>query len=94
MDVVSNSFCAGGTVLGNGTWLNVGGNQPVGYGGNVVDASVAPYDVVDGGKALRLLNPSDTGGATWVDDPKLYMTTRRWYPTLETLEDGSAIIVR
>jgi hypothetical protein len=24
MDVVSNSFCAGGTVLGNGTWLNVG----------------------------------------------------------------------
>ena len=27
MDVVTNSFCAGGGVLGNGTWLNVGGNQ-------------------------------------------------------------------
>ena len=27
MDVVTNSFCAGGSVLGNGTWLNVGGNQ-------------------------------------------------------------------
>lgn len=24
MDVLSNSFCAGGTVLGNGTWLNAG----------------------------------------------------------------------
>ncbi|KAG8678270.1 hypothetical protein FRC08_017927 [Ceratobasidium sp. 394] len=27
MDVITNSFCAGGGVLGNGTWLNVGGNQ-------------------------------------------------------------------
>lgn len=24
MDVLSNSFCAGGGVLGNGTWLNLG----------------------------------------------------------------------
>jgi hypothetical protein len=24
MDIITNSFCAGGNVLGNGTWLNVG----------------------------------------------------------------------
>lgn len=24
MDIVTNTFCAGGSVLGNGTWLNIG----------------------------------------------------------------------
>lgn len=92
MDVVSNSFCAGGTVLGNGTWLNVGGNQPVTYGGLAQAAGQAPYENADGGKAIRLLDPNDDGTADWLDDPTLYMTSRRWYPTLETLEDGSAMI--
>lgn len=92
MDVVSNSFCAGGTALGNGTWLNVGGNQPVGTGGVAVAGGIAPYENTDGGKAIRLLDPCDDKQCDWVDDPALYMTTRRWYPTLETLEDGSAII--
>ena len=27
MDVFSNTFCAGGSVLGNGTWVVFGGNQ-------------------------------------------------------------------
>lgn len=27
MDVFSNTFCAGGAVLGNGTWAVFGGNQ-------------------------------------------------------------------
>ena len=92
MDVVSNSFCAGGTVLGNGTWLNVGGNQPVTYGGATVNGA-NPYQDGDGGKAIRLLDPCDDETCNWVDSPALYMTTRRWYPTLETLEDGSAIIL-
>lgn len=29
MDVESNAFCAGGGVLGNGTWAVFGGNQPI-----------------------------------------------------------------
>jgi hypothetical protein len=41
----------------------------------------------------RILDPCDDGNCNWIDNPKLYMTTRRWYPTLETLEDGSAIIL-
>ncbi|WWD21146.1 hypothetical protein CI109_105627 [Kwoniella shandongensis] len=99
MDVLSNSFCAGGTVLGNGTWLNVGGNQAITYGGVAMPFTTAAqsgqsaYKDWDGGKAIRFLNPCDDGNCDWVDDPAMYMTSRRWYPTLETLEDGSAIII-
>ncbi|KIM83331.1 glyoxal oxidase [Piloderma croceum F 1598] len=93
MDIVTNSFCAGGNVLGNGTWLNVGGNQAVQYGGDPAKSQTggAPYDDGDGGKSIRLLNPCDDESCNWIiDNP---MTTRRWYPTLETLEDGSMIIL-
>ncbi|CED84971.1 Immunoglobulin-like fold [Phaffia rhodozyma] len=96
MDVVSNSFCAGGNVLGNGTWLNVGGNQAITWGGLTAASQTGgqPYDDFDGGKAIRLLDPCDNSTACeWNDDQSLYMTTRRWYPTLETLEDGRIIIV-
>ncbi|KAK4687301.1 hypothetical protein P7C73_g2818, partial [Tremellales sp. Uapishka_1] len=98
MDVLSNSFCAGGTVLGNGTWLNVGGNQAVTTGGNASSTTAFQqggnmYQDWDGGKALRLLDSCDDESCNWVDDTALYMTSRRWYPTLETLEDGSAIIL-
>jgi hypothetical protein len=95
MDVLSNSFCAGGTVLGNGTWLNVGGNQAIVPGGDPAPAPQTgngPYQDWDGGKALRLLDPCDDESCDWLDDPTMYMTSRRWYPTLETLEDGSALI--
>ncbi|KAK8843343.1 hypothetical protein IAR55_006999 [Kwoniella newhampshirensis] len=99
MDVLSNSFCAGGTVLGNGTWLNVGGNQAITYGGvamnndPVSQSGASAYKDWDGGKAIRLLDPCDDESCDWVDSPAMYMTSRRWYPTLETLEDGSAIII-
>ncbi|KAG6336618.1 hypothetical protein ID866_2457 [Astraeus odoratus] len=93
MDVITNSFCAGGTVLGNGTWLNVGGNQAVTYGGVAAKNQNGgpPYDDPDGRQSIRLLDPCDDGDCNWVlAEP---MTTLRWYPTLETLEDGSAIII-
>ncbi len=53
MDIVTNSFCAGGTVLGNGTWLNVGGNQAVKKGGDPADSQNGggDYDDPDGGKS-------------------------------------------
>ncbi|ORX39085.1 glyoxal oxidase precursor [Kockovaella imperatae] len=96
MAVLSNSFCAGGTVLGNGTWLNVGGNQAIEMGGvsppGISQTGQNPYGDWDGGKALRLLDPCDDETCEWLDDPALYLTSRRWYPTLETLEDGTAII--
>ncbi|KAG8965622.1 hypothetical protein FRC00_010175 [Tulasnella sp. 408] len=85
MDVVTNTFCAGGALLGDGTWINVGGNQEVTYGGlSVNDTSQDLYKDGDGRFAVR---------CNWVDDKKNYMKTTRWYPTLETLEDGSVIII-
>ncbi len=40
----------GGNVLGNGTWLNVGGNQGVTYGGLAAQSQDGggPYDDPDG----------------------------------------------
>lgn len=94
MDVVTNSFCAGGGVLGNGTWLNVGGNQAVTWGGLTASSQDGnddgPYHSVDGGKAIRLLNPCQDKKCNWWET---HMPTRRWYPTLENLEDGSLIII-
>ncbi|GAA6008277.1 uncharacterized protein JCM10292_004115, partial [Rhodotorula paludigena] len=92
MDIVTNSFCAGGNALGNGTWINVGGNQAIGYGGLNADPGAAPYHDGDGGRATRRLDCSGQQ-CEWVDDGSNYMTTRRWYPTLETLEDGTMIII-
>ncbi|KAH7913258.1 glyoxal oxidase [Hygrophoropsis aurantiaca] len=93
MDAVTNTFCAGGSVLGDGRWINVGGNQAVTYGGNAATSQTggAPYDDPDGGRSVRLLTPCDNGQCDWVLDNPL--STRRWYPTLETLEDGSVIII-
>jgi hypothetical protein len=98
MDVVTNTFCAGGGVLGNGTWINVGGNNAVGAGGATLpDAQQTtgsgPYQVHDGGLAMRFLDPCDDENCKWVDDPKMYLPTRRWYPTIETLPDGRVIII-
>lgn len=93
MDIVTNSFCAGGNVLGNGTWINIGGNQAIGYGGLNADPLTGPYKDGDGGKATRRLDVCADDTCDWTDDGSNYMTTRRWYPTLETLEDGSMIVV-
>ncbi|CAE6420205.1 hypothetical protein ACGC1H_004865 [Rhizoctonia solani] len=93
MDVVTNSFCAGGSVLGNGTWLNVGGNQAITWGGltaSTQSGDSGPYYDGDGGKAIRLLDPCQDKKCNWVEAT---MSTRRWYPTLETLDDGSLIII-
>lgn len=99
MDIRTNSFCAGGTVLGDGTWLNVGGNQAViaggvsaGEGNADAQSGNNQYKDADGRNAVRTLVPSNDGKAEWVDDQANYMPHERWYPTLETLEDGSAII--
>ncbi|KAJ7187865.1 glyoxal oxidase [Mycena filopes] len=76
---ITNTFCAGGNVLGNGTWINIGGNAAIGYGGALVDGT-GPYDDPDGGKSIRTLVPCDDGQCDWVDGEE--MTTRRWYPTV------------
>ncbi|KAG8803885.1 hypothetical protein FRC16_002380 [Serendipita sp. 398] len=59
LDIVTNSFCAGGGVTGDGTWVNLGGNQAVTWGGNSADSQTgqtAPYMSWDGGKAYEAFN--------------------------------------
>ncbi|KAF5361893.1 hypothetical protein D9756_002032 [Leucocoprinus leucothites] len=81
----------GGNVLGNGTWLNVGGNQAVTYGGAQAASQSGglPYNDPDGRRSM--LNPCDDGKCEW--GLSHAHTDERWYPTLETLEDGTMIIV-
>ncbi|KAF8587998.1 copper radical oxidase [Ramaria rubella] len=95
MDAVTNTFCAGGNVLGNGTWVNVGGNQAVTFGGNQAASQNGgpPYDDPDGGQSIRLLDPCDDESCNWIVNDANSMTSRRWYPTVETLEDGTMIII-
>ncbi|WWC71742.1 uncharacterized protein I206_105700 [Kwoniella pini CBS 10737] len=104
MDVFSNTFCAGGGVLGNGTWVVFGGNQPVTTGG-VASTAAEAYSDTDGGTAIRMLNPctdesceyiqGETSYSTSADNTGGYlqMTGRRWYPMVEALPDGSLIII-
>jgi hypothetical protein len=48
--LILSGFYQGGNVLGNGTWLNVGGNQAVTFGGNPAASQKGggPYDDPDG----------------------------------------------
>ena len=50
----------GGNVLGNGTWLNVGGNQAVTFGGLGAASQTGggPYDDPDGRQSFVVTIPS------------------------------------
>ena len=92
LSMQSNSFCAGGSFLGNGTMLNVGGN-PV-----VEDfTSAADFGDVDGIQAVRLFHPCDSedvGGCDILDNPsRTHLASPRWYNTVIRISDGSAMIL-
>ncbi|GAA5833635.1 hypothetical protein JCM11251_003189 [Rhodosporidiobolus azoricus] len=92
-DIVSNSFCAGGNVLANGSWVNIGGNAAIGPQGiGLVAGGANPYGNTDGGKAVRLYTPCGTDGCEWTDHVNS-MPLSRWYPTVETLPTGDVIIL-
>lgn len=71
MSVTSNTFCAGGFSLANGSWAVFGGNQPVTYQGVAVNdkfnnpSGANPYDTADGGEAIRMITPCDDGNCQW-----------------------------
>ncbi|KAG8813045.1 hypothetical protein FRC17_001696 [Serendipita sp. 399] len=97
LDIITNTFCAGGAELGDGVWVNVGGNLAVDAGGWMANVSANAqqggnaYQDWDGGMAIRRILPGP--GATWTDDANDYMFSHRWYPSLITLEDGRAFIM-
>ncbi|OJT08667.1 hypothetical protein TRAPUB_393 [Trametes pubescens] len=92
LSMQSNSFCAGGTFLSNGTLVNVGGNP-------VVEDRTASADFgdVDGLQAIRIFEPCESNN---VDDCAIYenhdrirMASPRWYNTVLRISDGSAMII-
>jgi len=88
----SNSFCAGGTFLGNGTLINVGGNPVIdGY------TSSADFGDLDGLQAVRLFEPCDSdsmdGCEIYENHARIRLASPRWYNTVLRISDGSAMII-
>ncbi|KAF9033576.1 copper radical oxidase [Panaeolus papilionaceus] len=85
INVVSDTFCASGSFLSNGTMVSVGGNIP------------AITAAEDGRMGLRLFEPCDDPngvGCTLFDDPNaLHLEETRWYPTSLRIFDGSLMVV-
>ncbi|KAJ7272065.1 copper radical oxidase [Mycena haematopus] len=92
LSMKSNSFCAGGTFLSNGTLIVVGGNP-------VVENKTAPADFgdVNGLQAIRIFEPCDSSSATECDiyenPSQIRMASSRWYNTVIRMPDGSAMII-
>ena len=91
LNPASNSFCAGGTWLGNGTLLNVGGNPVV-----ADKTGAADFGDVNGLQAVRMYNPCrDVGCASDIVEypARIRLASARWYNSVVRLEDGSAMII-
>ncbi|KAJ7510137.1 copper radical oxidase [Mycena galericulata] len=88
--MLSNSFCAGGSFLSNGTLINVGGNP-------VVDGktSAADFGDVNGLQSIRLMQPCNSSDACEIyENPeRIRMASSRWYNTVVRIDDGSAMII-
>ncbi|KDQ55294.1 glyoxal oxidase [Jaapia argillacea MUCL 33604] len=100
MDVRSNTFCAAGMHLPNGSYATFGGNAANGANGAAgVNGFNAQYGDYDGNKSIRILNPcmgSDLSSVNcqWYDDPSvLSMQKERWYAAAEPLGDGTVVII-
>lgn len=92
LDVKSNSFCAGGTFLSNGTLISVGGNPVV-----TDKTAAADFGDVDGLQAVRLFHPCDSdavdGCEIYENHDRIRMASPRWYNTVIRISDGSAMII-
>ncbi|KAI0647349.1 copper radical oxidase [Trametes meyenii] len=92
LSMQSNSFCAGGTFLSNGTMINVGGNP-------VVEDRTAAADFgdVDGLQAVRIFEPCESDDVSacriYENHDRIRMASPRWYNTVLRISDGSAMIV-
>src|SRR5260370_21061248 len=103
MDVKTNSFCASGMHLPNGSYVSFGvisavttsgaqGSQKNADGSGAWDSL---YQDFDGRKSIRILNPCtisdnlNSGNCEWYDDPSvLSMKKARWYSSSEPTGDG------
>jgi len=93
LKLLSNSFCAGGTFLSNGTLLNVGGNPVVSDQTGATD-----FGDINGLQSVRLFHPElcdqNGNGCDIVEALEgLRLASPRWYNSVLRLDDGSAMIL-
>jgi hypothetical protein len=92
LELISDTFCASGAILSNGTMVSVGGNIPATQDLNQTGA-------LDGRMGLRLfgpcLSPDGVGeGCTVFEDPEtLTLNQTRWYTSTARISDGSLMVV-
>ncbi|CAK5274643.1 unnamed protein product [Mycena citricolor] len=91
LKLVSDTFCASGALLSNGTMVSVGGNLPVPPDSNQTGAA-------DGRMAFRLFGPcldppAGAGCSVFEDLEHLHLAETRWYPSSLRIFDGSLMIV-
>lgn len=84
---VTDTFCAGGAFISNGTLVSVAG-QPL-------EAPGQPP--ADGRMGIRLFGPCTSAvgeGCTVFEDPEhIHLAVTRWYPTGLRIPDGSLMII-
>ncbi|QRV74666.1 glyoxal oxidase [Ceratobasidium sp. AG-Ba] len=85
LNMKTNSFCATGTWLSNGTLAHAGGNPMV---------SIGSSSSANGLQGMRLFNScADDGACDFYESPqRIRLTSPRWYPSSCRLPDGSSLI--
>ncbi|KAF8058616.1 glyoxal oxidase N-terminus-domain-containing protein [Lyophyllum atratum] len=88
LSLVSDSFCASGGFLSNGTMVSVGGQH--------VESPDTEPDT-DGRMMIRLFEPcadANGVGCKIIEDPgRLHLAEMRWYPSSLRIFDGSLMII-
>ncbi|KAJ3717702.1 glyoxal oxidase N-terminus-domain-containing protein [Lentinula raphanica] len=91
VNAITNTFCASGAMISNGTMVSVGG-QMVESPPNVT----VPPDA-DGRMGIRIFEPCEDPsgvGCTLFEDPEtLHLAAYRWYPSSLRIFDGSLMIL-
>ncbi|GAA5871817.1 hypothetical protein JCM8547_003279, partial [Rhodosporidiobolus lusitaniae] len=84
LNLVTNSFCAGGGWISNGTLVNIGGNPQQTYINN---------KALNGLAGIRLFTPCDNDQCdVYENHARMRLTSARWYPSTTRLTDGSLLI--
>ncbi|KAJ7355850.1 glyoxal oxidase N-terminus-domain-containing protein [Mycena albidolilacea] len=86
LDVFSDTFCASGGLLSNGTMVSVGGN--------FIPGSSSAGNGLMGVRIFEPCASADGAGCTLFDNPDLvHLSETRWYPSSLRIFDGSLMIV-
>ncbi|KAJ6542841.1 glyoxal oxidase N-terminus-domain-containing protein [Mycena capillaripes] len=84
LNPLSNTWCATGSFLGNGTLVSTGGT---------LVALSFDFEGASGLQGVRLFNPCTTGTCDVFENPdRIRTTSPRWYSSSVRIEDGSIII--